>query len=288
MLYVPGGAGSFGLVSASWGTARPAAAQGATVIPTGSTGDFGAWAAVGSPLTRDAYGITLIFNTNNQAAQSRNTVVNVGIDPTGSTNYTTQIARLIAGGAHSFVSHGTAIHYYFPMFIPSGSAVAVQARATVSSGSPTASFNAAAVFYQQAANASGFRCASFVETLGVASNDNAGTTITPGTTSDGAWTLIGTVSKRSWWWQFGVQIGTNDASWNLNSLLVDVAVGDGSTKDIIIQDAKFTTGTAEDLSTVPYIISAERDVPSGSAIYMRIQNSGANDTYRVAVYAAGG
>lgn len=284
MLYVPGGAGSFGLVSASWGTTRPAAALGTLVTPTGSTGDFGSWVAVGTPLTSDAYGITLILNSNNASAASRNTVVNVGIDPTGSTNYTTQIARLIAGGAHDYISHGSSVHYYFPLFIRSGSAVAVQAR-----GSVTASFNVAAVFYQQPANTSGLRYASFVDTIGIASNDNVGTSITPGTTNEGSWTLIGNVSKRCWWWQFGVQIGTGDTTWNNNSLLVDVAVGDGSTKDIIIQNAKFHTGTQEDLSIVPYIISAERDVPSGSAIYMRIQNSGTNETaYRVAVYAAGG
>jgi hypothetical protein len=282
MLHIPVGASSFGQTTPSWGTDRPSATIGTQVTPTTGTGAFGSWAALGSALTADSYGMYININSNNASTASRNTVVNIGVDENGGSSYAVKITQLIAGGASSYTVGG-GVWYYFPIFIPAGSTVAAQAR-----GSVTTSIRVAALMFQKPNNPSMIRRASFSETLGIASDQNTGTSVTPGTTSEGSWVSIGTTTNRLWWWQYGMQITTGDTSWQGVGLHMDVAVGDGSTKDIIIQDALIITNSNEYLNNGPISSGVEYDVPAGSTIYVRMQNSGSNDAYLVAIYGAGG
>jgi hypothetical protein len=282
MLHVPTGAGSYGLTTPSWGTTRPAGANGTSVTPVTGTGNFGSWAQLGSALTADAYGLFVNINSNNASTTSRNTIINIGVDESGGTSYEVQINRLIAGGASSYVIGG-GLWYYFPLFIPSGSTVAAQARGTV-----TTAFNVGAVFFQRPNNPSMIRRGAFVETLGLASNVNTGTSVTAGTTAEGAWTLMGTTTRRCWWWQYGMQVSSADTTWNSIGLHMDIAVGTSTTKDIIVQDALISTNTAEYTNNYPLSSGVEYDVPAGTNVYVRLQNSGANDPYFVAIYGLGG
>jgi hypothetical protein len=277
MLHVPVGTNTFGLTQASWGTTRPAAANGTSVTPV--VGSKGSWASMVTATTADAYGILININSNSASAASRQTVVDIGIDEAGGTSYVVAIADLLAGGAPAYTVG--AQWYFFPLYIPAGAHIAARAQSSV-----TTAFRVGCQLLERPSNPAQIRKGSFVETLGV--SGVAGTTIVPGTTNKGSWTLIGTTVERLWWWQAAIQIPTTDTAWNAQSLHVDLAVGDGVTYDTIISDLAITMSTAEILANPPLTAGVEWSVPPGSSIYMRAQSSGTLDVYQAAAYGLGG
>lgn len=278
MLHVPVGANSYNVVQNSWGTSRPNATTGAAVTP--GTGAYGSYASI-LTATNDSYGILICINANNGSAASRETVTKIGIDASGGTSYTDTITGLLSGGAVNYNSNGSGIWYYFPLFITAGSQIAAAGYGTVATG-----YRVAASLMEKPVNPSMIRKGSFVETLG--QSGTAGTSVTSGTASEGSWTLIGSTTHRCWWWQAGVQVASSDTSWGANILYLDVAAGDATNKDVILADIPVITSTAETMSNPPITAGSEWDVPAGTNIYARLQNSGTNDTYTVVVYGCGG
>lgn len=278
MLHVPVGANSFGAVVPNV-TGRPAAAFGTAVTPTANS--EGAWTQIFSATSWDSFGILVNVNSNTGSAASRNTVLDIGIDEAGGTSYIERVSDLVCAGASAYNLGGSGVWYYFPLFIPAGSSIAVRGNSTVATA-----FRVYAQLMQKPANPAMVRKGSFVETLGV--SGNAGTVFVPGATFEGAWTLVGTTTKRCWWWQVGVQLSTADTSWTAGVLHVDVAVGDGTNFDVIIQDTPIITSTAEALTNIPITAGVEWDVPAGSNIYVRGQFSASLDVYQAAVYGLGG
>lgn len=279
MLHVPIGANTFNNPVPSWGTTRPAAANGVSITP--SAGSYGSYAQVGSDLTEDCYGLLININSNYGSAASRNTVVTIGIDEAGGTSFTDRIPDLICAGAGTYIMPGSGVWYYFPIFIPSGAAVGAKANSSV-----TTAIRVGLVFLTHPANPSMTRKGSFVNAIGITGNN--GTSVTPGTSSEGSWTSLGSTSNRLWWWQLGVQLVTTDTSWAANALHIDLATGDATNKDIIIEDLCITTTTGEQLAMPPFTQGVEWEVPSGGNIYVRAQNSGTNDAgYYIAAYGLG-
>lgn len=276
MLFVPAGANAYGAVQTSHGP-RPATNFGATVTP--GTSDFGAWASLVSATSTESYGILVNINSNLASNASRNSVITVGIDFAGGTSYVDLIPNLIAGNASTYIKSG--LWYYFPVFVPAGSSLAVKGYSSV-----TSTIRCYAQLLQRPFNPSLIKKASYVDSFGVTAN--AGTVVTAGTTSEGAWTLLGTTTRRLWWWQFGAQITTADTSRSNNVYHVDVGFGDGTNMVTIIQDAQWVTSTAEDANNPPLSAGVEYPVPSGSSIYARIQCGGTAEVLNMAVYGAGG
>jgi hypothetical protein len=137
--------------------------------------------------------------------------------------------------------------------------------------------------------------ASFVETLGLTLGTGTvtGTTITPSTaaTETAGWVLIGTTTKRCWWWQYAVQ-QLGDTTMAANALHVDIGVGNGTDAGttVILRDSYRRSTADESYNNIPDIVGADYVVPGGSNIYARIHNAGTNDagTYQVVVYGCGG
>jgi hypothetical protein len=280
MLHVPVGSNSFGNSQASWGTTRPAAANG-TVVTPGLNAD-GSWTQVVASAGNDSYGVLINVNSNTASAASRNSVVDVGVDEAGGTSYVERIPDLLCGGAAAYNSGGSGVWYYFPMLIPAGARIAARGNSSVATA-----FRVGVVLMQKPSNPAMVRGGSFVDAIGMTAG-NIGTAFTPGTTAEGAWTLLGTTSNRLWWWQVGVQVPTTDTAWGAGIMHVDLAVGDATNKDIIIQDTPITFSTAEAVTNIPVTVGVEWDVPSGSNIYVRGQFSGTLDTYHATAYGLGG
>lgn len=277
MLHVPTGAQSYGSVTPSYGTVRPAATMGTSVTP--GTSGYGSWAQVLSALTYDVYGLMICMGNNNTTATNRHTIARVGVDTAGGTSYTETIGGLLCGSAANYAA-SAGEYMYFPLFIPAGSTVAVSAYSTV-----TTAFRIWVQAFAAPPNPSMIRKCSFVEAIG--QSGLTGVAVTPGTASEGAWTSLGTTTKRCWWWQFGCQIDLADTSWNTNTIFVDIAVGDVSNKDIILLDQPVSTTNAEVFSIPPFTAGCEWDVPAGSTIYARAQVSGTADTLAIVAYGAG-
>lgn len=279
MLFNPKGGNSFGLVTPSWGTSRPATSMGTQITP--GNGSYGTAGSFTASLNFDAYGILLNVNTGNTSGVPRALALRIGVDPSGGTSYQYIINDLLAGAAIGMTGGLGGIWYYFPIFIPAGSRVSVAGYQNNTSG-----LYVNAQFMQKPSSPEALRIASYCETIGA--TNNAGTAITPGTTSEGSWTLVGTTTKPCWWWQFAVQIDVADTAWNAGNIFCDIAVGDATNKDIILLDQIVNTTGNEQTSSMLSVLGAERDVPAGSSIYARLQHSGTVDTTTIAAYGCGG
>lgn len=279
MLHVPVGANTFGLSTPSWGTTRPAAANGTSVTP--STTGYGTYASVITALASDCFGLLININSNSGSAASRETVVKIGVDMSGGTSYVDLITDLLAGGAATYSTSGGGLWFFFPLNLPAGSRLAAAAYSTV-----TTALRVGIVPMMRPPNPALIRKASYVETIGA--SGRVGTSVTAGTTTEGAWKLLGATSRRCWWWQLAIQVPASDTSWNAAVLHADLAVGNGTNYDIIIQDAAISTATTEAMTNPPLTAGVEWDVPAGSNIYMRLQSSGTLDTYTGCAYGAGG
>lgn len=263
----------------SHASVRPGANFGATVTP--GTGAYGSWVNLFSALTYAAAGIMISMNTNYASAASRNSVVKLGIDPAGGTSYTDLIPGLICGGASAYAGASAGgVWYYFPVAIPAGASVAVAAYGSVATD-----------FYVNATLETSPRglvqAGSVVEAIGLASN-YVGTAITAGTTSEGAWTSLGTTTRALWWWQVGMQISTADTNWTGTVFHVDLAYGDASNKTVILEDWYGSFGSAEVLHGQGRTLGCEHLVPAGATLYARAQCSGSADPLVVAAYGVGG
>ena len=247
---------------------------------TPGTGAYGAWAAMGSALTDDAYGIFINVNNNSTSGASRQTVIKIGVDEAGGTTYVDRITGLICGNAPVYQSGGSGVWYYFPLFIKSGSTLAV-----AGFGSVATAFGVFCETYLRPADPTLVNSGAFVETLGI--TGTAGVTVTPGTTAEGAWVLAGTTTKRCWWWQVGVAIPSSITAHNAAVIHVDVASGDATNKDIIINDALLVTTGGEANNIFLSAVDAIRSVPEGTNIYVRAQSSATAQNLIAAVYGLG-
>lgn len=276
MLHVPGGAFSFGAIQSD-ATGRPAAAQGTSLTPT--TGSKGSWTQVFSSLANETYGLLICVNTNTTSAASRNTVIDIGIGGAGSE--IVLVPDLIGGNAIGFTTNGGGLWYYFPVFIPAGTRVAVRAQSTV-----TTSFRVHVQAMQQPLNPAMVKAAGFVEAIGA--SGAAGTAVTAGTTSDGSWTLLGTTARECWWWQVGVQVSSADTTHQAAAIHIDLAEGDGTNFNILMDSVPFFVNSNEGGSLGLTLFGCEKRVPAGREIYARAQCSTTPDPYFITAYGAGG
>lgn len=277
MLHVPAGANSFGTIQSSVGTTRPAAAQGTAVTP--AVGSKGSWAQVISSLTNDTFGLLININSNTGAAASRNSVIDIGIGGSGSE--VVLIPNLIAGNAVIYTVGGSGLWYYFPVAIPAGTRIAVRAQGTVATA-----FRVFIQAMQNPLNASLIKKASYVEAVGMTLPQ--GTSLTPGTTNKSSYVSLGTTTNRCWFWQLGAQVTSADTAHNGAAIHLDLAVGDGTNFQVILQDVLLNTATTEGGVMTPVTVGCEYPVPAGSTIYVRGQSSTNTDVLFVTAYGAGG
>jgi hypothetical protein len=200
-------------------------------------------------------------------------LVNIGVDNAGGASYRVVIPYLLGGHATTYTLGGNGIYYTFPLYIPAGSSIAMQAQ------SPTASsvVYVNATVLGQPRRPDGVRVGTKVFQFGAQTATSLGTTITPGTTAEGAWTQLGTATtQRLWWWQVGYY--PNDNTMSVQTLHVDVSAGNATTKKILLQDIAFTTTVAEQISNQSPTIGAVSAVASGDLIYGRAQSSATADS----------
>ena len=289
MLFVPQSGNDFSAVL-SYGTTRPVATGNfGTAITPGTGAAYGAYTQVGSDLTQDCYGLFISVNNVFLAGTFRQAAIQIGVDYAGGTTFTTIAQDIMVSQANAY-GGGGGILFYFPLFIPVGAAVAVAARASTAT-----TFGVAIRYMTAPPNPTMVKRGSYIEPLGITLGTGTvtGVSVTPGTTAEGAWTLIGTTTKRCWHWQFSCQ--HSDTTMTVLTYHLDIAVGDtttvGDPKDIISSDTIIGTGANETFSISPLITGVEKYVPAGKTIWARVQNSGANEnagTFQVAVYGTGG
>lgn len=264
---------------------RPTTTGFGTSVTPGTAPTFGAWVQVASSasMTQDTYGVLICFNNAVTSATIRNILVNVGVDTAGGTSYEVRIPTLIAGSATTYGLGTGGIWYYFPLYIPAGSSVAVQATGVV-----TTAFNAYLQFFGQPRRPETIRAGSYVDAFGIDLNNARGTAVTLGTTAEGAWTQLGTATTKSyWWWQSCYY--SADSTMTAAVIHSDLAAGTATFKKILYENQYTATTAAEAVSNIPIFVNSYNNVAVGDIIYARGQSSTTADTGAgFAAYGLGG
>lgn len=263
------------------------AGWGTTHTPSTTASTFSAYATLVSAanITHDVFAIYLCFNNGASSATIRNILVNIGVDTAGGTNFVTKIPQLMCGGASPLGTGAGGIWYYFPLYIPAGSSIGIQAGSTVATA-----FQTAVWLYGKPRRPEAIRAGSYVTAFGTQTGTAwRGTNITPGTTAEGVLTQIGVATTRNhWWWQSGFCL--QDTTATASALTLDVAAGSSTVLNkILIEDQVWSVTAAEQISAFPQFPGSYNNVSTGENIYVRMQSSAALDTgNNVAVYGLGG
>ena len=262
------------------------ATPGVSVTPGASDAEGSYTEIVGdASVTTAIYYAKLTVHEGRTGTASKQHLLDLAYDPAGGTSYTSVLFSDWACGcsavtnATSGGTGGQIIH--FPCKIPSGSAIA--ARVQGSNGT-AGTVRVEMVLYGKPSRPELWRPAAYSETLGYSSG-TLGTSFTPGNAAWGSWASLGTTTKKHFWAQAGIQVdnGTQTISW----MHYQVAIGDGTNMHVII-DSTFKSTTNEDNST-DLQFPCTWEIPSGSTLYIRGNNSGAPATgYNATVVLFGG
>jgi hypothetical protein len=270
-------------------TGQPASAVGTSITPGNNTKGSYTEVISDTVVVNDVYGIRINFNSNSVSTVARDTIVDIGTDPAGGTSYGVVIPDLLASCAQIYLPAATGaaggIWYYFPLFIPAGSAIA--ARASVNNAT-VGTLSCWIQLFGRPTRPDLVKVGSRVTAYGIVAASSRGTTITPGTVSEGAYVSLGTPSVDNWWWQVGM--GVNDGSMSDNVNHLDLAYGDATNKHLILEDVPWMSDGGE--GTQSYMYEGDeccRHIPASQELWGRAQCSATPDSaISMAAYGLGG
>ena len=266
-LFVPNGA-DFKLQIGSHRTVRPSNSIGTSV--TGAAGAYGSYQSVlaGASVTEDCFGIAINIHTASASATVRHLLVTIGRDLAGGASFTDWLTDLNCANAGPYTSGG-GIWYYFPMYIKAGTSIGVKGR-----GNTAFTFRCQVYLFGQPRKPDGIRAATKFQSFGV--SGNVGTSITPGTTSEGAWTSLGTAAFSLWWWQMGYN--TNDTTTSNRAIHADLGGGASGQQKILVTNLLTNTTTSEAQHSSLMTVGCTGLLVSGEEVWGRLQMSGTADT----------
>lgn len=261
----------------------PVVVDAGTVITPGSSNAKGSYATLiaAASVTQQIEFVRLQFCNNDVSAAARDTVCDIAFDPAGGTTFSQiVIPNLLVSSAGGTDSGG--LQYKFPIRIPSGATIG--ARAAVNN-----------------ATAGTFRCwieawgrVAFQEyapynqvciAYGIGASSN-GTNITPGVSgAKGSYTSLGTTSRDHQFWQLGV--GFNDTTLAGQAYYMDLAWGDATNKNIIINNRYCANATDESVWAPCSQECTQAFIPRGATLYARAAASTATADSNVSVAAYG-
>lgn len=252
---------------------RPSAGYGTSITPAQNA--YGTYTEILSDasVTRDCYAIAIWISNTGQAAQNTESLTTIGIDAAGGTSYTEIIPHLMCSASSSNIGQW----YYFPVFIPAGSAIAAKG----SINNATVGTQSVAVWlWGSPKDPAMVVCGQGVEAIGINTATSNGTAVTSGTVSEGTWTSLGTTTKNCFYWQYAMGLGDSTATSG-NIYACDLSHGDGTNQVIIGSDKTYLVqSAAEIMGNLGPMSSAPSYCPVsvGGTIYGRIQCSGTSDT----------
>jgi hypothetical protein len=286
-LYVPAGGGDFGWQLDST-TIRPTAQMGAVVVAGSTANTMSGWQDIinGTDVIYDVYGISICFNASvSISAATRNMLFDIGVDNNDGFTYQVVIPHLLGGHASPYNIGSGGIWYYFPLFIPAGSKIAIRAQSNVGGSQTYVTMS----LFGRPRRPETVRVGTKVFAFGVNTANSRGTIATLGTTSKSTYTLVGgPTTMRLWWWQLGY--ACVDTTMTAAAIHADVAAGSSTTNNkIVIQNTLITTTAAEQINNLPITSGCTSQVATGDNLYVRGFSSATPDTSpNFIVYGLGG
>lgn len=247
---------------------RKTASFGTAVASSASANTYGSYVSLlaGSSILYDCCWVTICINGIGISGGARDAICTIGVDQTGGTSYVDWIPHLLCGQASSHLQILNGCWYSFPLFVKAGSRIGAKLSCNVT-GAPTG--NVAIWLDGQPRNPLAFDVGyNGVEAIGVNIGTSSGTPITPGTTSQGAWTSIGSSVGVCKYWNVGV--GISDGSLNDFVYGIDGAIGNASFKHLIIKQATaFSSASPDTMSFRQSEQRMEWIAAAGSALFGR-------------------
>lgn len=256
--------------------AAPTLTPGTSVVPGASNveGSF-TQVASGANIAQDIYQVNLWVCIGATVTNSKQHLLDIGIDPAGGTSYTTiPISNIVCGNSLGLTGPSAiaGLFFQFPIFISAGSSVAVRIQG---SNATAGTVRVAVDFFGQPSHPEMIRVGQYSETIGAITN-SSGVAFTPGNSgAEGTWVSLGTTTRALWWWQLCCQCD-NAAQANL-VYAMDLAVGDGTSQKIIIENLPMFTTTGEATSST-FAAGCFCGVPAGAELWVRGSCSGTTDT----------
>lgn len=240
---------------------RPTTTWGTTLTASATPHALGSKSVIVASTTYDARMVVIRFHGTSTSATVTDALANLYIGGAGVEQVL--IANMLCGWAQIISSTGPGIGYAFPIRIPRGSRLTMDLRALI------ASEQVYAMVSLIGGDADwGLPVGVGVETLGADTSLSRGTQVTPGTTAEGAWTSIGTTTRR-WRYVVGMQVGNADVTQNVSVMALDI--GTGSALIPALENFTFTNTSGE--IVVPDNMDPGRwcQIESGTALQARLQ-----------------
>ena len=265
------------------GAAPPAAVGGVAFTTAASANVDGTAVTVLSALARDACYLVLSFAQTSGIGVPPQVMADILIDPAGGTSWSSLIDDLLVGSAGNLNSSGGTganLYFHFPLWIPAGASIGVQARrahTTALTG------QIQAWVYGEPKRPDQWWCGQKVESLGINAASSSGTGHVPAAVGAfSTWATIGTSTKRYGALQFSV--GGTDSN-SLNGVTY-WQMGVGGEQIPGTPTVLTATTTAETMSRSGCHQPIWCDLPSGTAIQTRAQGSSASpgESHDVAFY----
>jgi hypothetical protein len=271
-----------------WATngATPAASTYGTTLTAGSTAHtLGSTVELlsAAAVTSDVYGVLICMNGGQFATQARDFLLNIVTDPAGGTAWGTVIPNLLATspgtiGSATSAARTVGVWYYFPLFIKAGSSIGGNCQSAAANV-----LGVAITVFGRPSRPEMMNVGQYVTAFG------ANTATSGGTAASATYAQMGAnLTRPHWWWQVGY--GCTDATQTGAMLMVDLARGTATTKDVIFENFILSSSVDETLGIpTPMRPDYYCEVPTGQGIYAKLRSSATLDTGTTLVaYGLGG
>lgn len=251
---------------------RPSGSWGATVT-AGTAHVLGTKVELTSGTTYEADLVEVHIYATRQSAVNHDGLVNIYIGAGGAEQ--PLFPNLLAGWApEATVLSGGGWRYIFPVHIPRGSRLSADFQSVV------ASDTGAITIELYGGGGIGWSGAG-VETLGAITGSSRGTTVTPGTTSEGTFTTIAT-STKPYKAVLARLMGNSDTSLTGGTMAIDVGIGGTVLAGL---ENFWIHNDSVEFQYAHEMVPRFRQVPSGSALQARLQsNTTDSEAKSVAIY----
>lgn len=251
-----------------------------TSVTTGATSSTkGTPAEIFSSTSFDSYGMFIVAHSYGLAGNATEGSMDILI---GSATEEVLIANLLHGycGANIGAIHSGPKLWYFPLYTPAGSRIAVQA-----AGNKRSTAFYVAMFLYGGNGIPPWRVGTKVTTYGMGTVPN-GTSITPGTSgAEGSWTQITASTSEDHFCLIPSFQPSSDITIQAGTLAIDLGIG-SATEEQIVESLWMDKGANEVIGGPYNNWPIYQDIPSGTRLAMRISSSGSADSGQNAVIHA--
>lgn len=259
----------------------PSATPGTNFTAGASSAD-GSAVSVLSALAFDCHYLIIGLGGIGGAVLDTACLADVLIDPAGGTSWSGLIDDLICGHSPTPAAGTIGIQcwYHFPLWIPAGASLGLQARQF--SGSAQTNGRVIMFAYGPPSRPEQWSCGTKVESVGTDPANSRGTNITPGNSGAfGSWTNIGSVTAFS---HMAIQFGMNGTDDIAQAIHYHFEIGYSSARLPGSPTFHTSVGTSETQTFCAPPMPIWCDIAAGTQLQARGKASGTAEVHDVAFY----